>query len=173
MEDYRRAVRLGRLLRQEDATIISDLVGLYCIRLGADGIYRRALAEGDKDLALVASVVLGEIAPQRLMTSVVTTETDLAGHVSRSFFGGARIEAPDSKVDSLINRAKSAPDRRFSLEALVTLNFIHHLGPPAQRAKTAELFEELAASQDETIAATARWALETEPDPEQIGWFED
>jgi hypothetical protein len=173
MEDYRRAVRLGRLLRQEDATIISDLVGLYCIRLGADGIYRRALAEGDKDLALVASVVLGEIAPQRLMTSVVTTETDLAGHVSRSFFGGARIEAPDSKVDALIRRARSASDRRFRLEAIVTLSFIHHMGTSEQHSKTAELFEELAGSPDDSISTTARWALETEPNPEQIGWFED
>jgi hypothetical protein len=173
LEDYRRVVRLGRLLRQEDATIIADLVGLACIRIGAERIYRRAVAENDMELALVASIVSGEAAPQRLMTSVVVTETDLAGHVSRSFFGGARIEAPDSKVDALIARAASAPDRRFRLEALVALNFIHHLGTAGQRAKTARLFEELAGAEDETIARTARWALETEPDPEQIGWFED
>lgn len=173
MQDYRRVVRLGRLLRQEDATIIADLVGLYCIRLGADGIYRRALAEGDKDLALVASVVLGEIAPQRLMTSVVVTETDLKDHLARTFFGGVRLEAPDTKVDALLRRAASAPDRRFRLEALVTLSFIHHMGTSDQRSRTAKLFEELAASPDEEIATTARWALETEPNPEQIGWFED
>jgi len=173
MEDYRRVVRLGRLLRQEDATIIADLVGLACIRLGADGIYRRALAAGDKDLALVAAVVLGEIAPQRLMTSVVTTETDLAGHLSRFFFGGVRLEAPDEKVDALIRRATSAPDRRFRLEALVALNLVHHLGSSAQRAQTKALLEEQAESLDEDIALTARWALETEVDPQQLGWLDD
>jgi len=173
LEDYRRVVRLGRLLRQEDATIIADLVGLACIRIGADGIYRRALTEGDKDLALAASIVLGEHAPQRLMTSVVTTETDLTGHVTRSFFGGARLDAPDAKVDALIRRAASAPDRRFRLEALVALNFVQHLGSSAQRARTTELLEEQAESPDETIAATARWALDTEPNPQHLGWLKD
>jgi hypothetical protein len=37
-EDFRRAIRLGRLLRQEDATIIADLVGLACIRHGAQAL---------------------------------------------------------------------------------------------------------------------------------------
>ena len=30
LEDYRRAMRLGRLLRQEDVTVIADLVGQAC-----------------------------------------------------------------------------------------------------------------------------------------------
>ena len=35
LEDCRRAIRLGRLLRQEDVVIINDLVGLACIHIGA------------------------------------------------------------------------------------------------------------------------------------------
>ena len=66
MEDFRRAIRLGRLLRQEDVTVIADLVGLACIRVGAQGIYDLAVKQGNAQLALVASIVLGEVAPQRL-----------------------------------------------------------------------------------------------------------
>ena len=46
MEDFRRAIRLGRLLRQEDATVIQDLVGLACIRDAALGVYELAVKEG-------------------------------------------------------------------------------------------------------------------------------
>ncbi len=38
-EDFRRVIRLGRLLRQEDAVLISDLVGLACIRIGLESMY--------------------------------------------------------------------------------------------------------------------------------------
>ena len=46
MADFRRAIRLGRLLRQEDVVVISDLVGLACIHIATRGIYERALADG-------------------------------------------------------------------------------------------------------------------------------
>ena len=63
------AIRLGRLLRQDDVVVINDLVGLACIHIGTRGIYRIAQREGDTELALLASVVLGEVAPQRMMTA--------------------------------------------------------------------------------------------------------
>ena len=72
MTDFRRAIRLGRLLRQEDVVVISDLVGLACIHLATRGVYERALADGDLELALLASVVLGEVAPQRLGTKTTS-----------------------------------------------------------------------------------------------------
>lgn len=77
MADFRRAIRLGRLLRQEDVVVISDLVGLACIHIATRGVYERALADGDLELALLASVVLGEVAPQRLGTKQHLTSTDL------------------------------------------------------------------------------------------------
>ena len=57
LEDCRRVIRLGRLLRQEDTVIISDLVGLACIRMGTQGIYEIAVREGDAKLALLAGWV--------------------------------------------------------------------------------------------------------------------
>ncbi len=69
LEDCRRAIRLGRLLRQDDVVIINDLVGLACIHIGTRGVYRIAQREGDTELALLASIILGEVAPQRMMTA--------------------------------------------------------------------------------------------------------
>ncbi len=64
LDDCRRAIRLGRLLRQEDVVIINDLVGLACIHIGTRGVYRIAQGEGNTELALLASIVLG-VAPAR------------------------------------------------------------------------------------------------------------
>ncbi|HEX7529451.1 MAG TPA: hypothetical protein VF425_10095, partial [Thermoanaerobaculia bacterium] len=57
MEDCRRAIRWGRLLRQEDGTIIQDLVGLASIRLGAEQLYALAARRGDQPLMLAAAIV--------------------------------------------------------------------------------------------------------------------
>lgn len=163
LEDYRRVVRLGRLLRQEDTTIIADLVGLACIRMGTDRIYRTAVATGDTDLAIVASIVLGEVAPQRLMTSARVSDSDMEDHVERSWFRGVRLDLPVDTVDRLIERARSDHDRRFRLEAMLTLNYVVHLGPSSQRAMATDLLEEMTTSDDAVIATTAEWALQTEP----------
>jgi hypothetical protein len=95
MKDFRRAIRVGRLLRQEDVVVISDLVGLACIRFGAQGIYDLALKENDYPLALTASIVLGEIAPQRLMTAERVTGVEVTDF--------AKLE-PSGKI-SLTNRS--------------------------------------------------------------------
>jgi hypothetical protein len=43
MDDFRRAMRLGRLVRQEDAVLIADLIGMACIRIAAQGMYDLAV----------------------------------------------------------------------------------------------------------------------------------
>jgi hypothetical protein len=40
-EDCRRAVRLGRLILQDDVTLIANRIGLACVRYGATGHSRR------------------------------------------------------------------------------------------------------------------------------------
>ena len=89
LDDCRRAIRLGRLLRQEDVVIINDLVGLACIHIGTRGVYRIARRQGDTELALLASIVLGEVAPQRMMTATKISAVDLAPYLR-----GANHRAP-------------------------------------------------------------------------------
>lgn len=151
-EDCRRAIRWGRLLRQEDATIIQDLVGLASIRTGAEQLYAVAAHRGDQPLMLVAAIVQGESAPQRLRTAEFMTR------VSISVEGKSAVT--DRKVDDLISVAKSSPDRRFRSEAIIGLGFARFLGTSAQRKKAEDALAELKASPDAFVASSARWALD-------------
>jgi hypothetical protein len=168
MADFRRAIRLGRLLRQEDTVIINDLVGLACIHLGARGVYRRALADGDLELALLASAVLGEVAPQRLRTSERVTATDLTDSVHEGPTGGLVMQLKPGKLDVLIEAAENAPDRRFRCEAIINLSIVRTMGSLDEQAKAAEVLAELALSKDEMIAETATWSRDIEPNEEQL-----
>jgi len=160
MADFRRAIRLGRLLRQEDVVIINDLVGLACIHIGARGVYRRALADGDIELALLASVVLGEVAPQRLRTSENTTRTDLGSSLREGPDGEIGLRLNPGKLDVLIEAAKNAPDRRFRAEAMIGLGIVRAMGSPDEQRSASEVLADLAISKDEMIATMATWSLD-------------
>jgi len=168
MADFRRAIRLGRLLRQEDVVVISDLVGLVCIHIATRGVYQRARADGDLELALLASVVLGEVAPQRLRTMEQLTSTDLLD----SFDGNAEEEVAlrlrPGKLDAVIEAAESSPDRRFRCEAIVGLNIVRSLGTPEERNRAFESLDELAGDADSIVAEGARWSRDQPTEAEQL-----
>jgi hypothetical protein len=159
MEDFRRAIRLGRLLRQEDATIIADLVGLACIRYGALGIYDVARREGDTPLALVASNVLGEHAPQRLLTSERITKVELRPYVRESAGGELTLALPDSRLDAIVELATGERDVRFRGEGIVTLALVRTLGTEAQQERALSTLNALAKSTDARVSALASWNL--------------
>ena len=163
LADCRRAIRLGRLLRQEDAVIINDLVGLASIHLGTRGIYRIAQREGDTELALLASVVLGEVAPQRLMTAERISALDLGPYMRRDSSGAYRLEMPDSFLETLAARSETFTERRFFGEIILTGSVIAELGTPDQKTQARGLLEELAANEDPIISDFARWALDNPP----------
>ncbi|MFI5119019.1 MAG: hypothetical protein ACHQM4_01320 [Thermoanaerobaculia bacterium] len=152
IEDCRRAIRWGRLLRQEDATVIQDLVGLAAIRIGAEQLYALAARRGDQPLLLAAAIVQGEAAPQRLRTAQVATRLELSA--------SEKDMLTDRKVDDLIGVAKTSPDRRFRSEAIMMLGFARFKGTPPQREKAEGVLAELKASADAFVAGNARWALE-------------
>ncbi len=168
MADFRRAIRLGRLLRHEDIVIINDLVGLACIHLGTRGVYARALADGDLEMALLASVVLGEVAPQRLRTSQRITATDLADSIVTGDNGELELVLRPGKLDALIKAAEGSPDRRFRAEAILGLNTVRWLGKPDERDRALEVLETYAADADPAIVAGAIWSRDWEMTPEKL-----
>jgi hypothetical protein len=155
-------------LRQEDVVVITDLVGLACIHLGARGIYERALADGDLELALLASVVLGEVAPQRLGTKQHLTSTDLIDSFFRDDRGGIVLQLRSGKLDAIVEAAESAPDRRIRCEALVGLNIVLNLGTPEESRRASEVLTEIAGDADLKIAEAARWSLDNPVDEEVL-----
>ncbi len=168
MEDFRRAIRLGRLLRQEDATVIADLVGLACIRHGAQGIYDLARRTGDAPLAVVAATVLGEHAPQRLLTSERVTRVELRPYVREAAGGEFVLTLPDSRLDAIVEMAKGEPDLRFRGEAIVTLALVRVLGTKPQQEKALATLNELASSKDARVAGLATWNRDNRPTKESI-----
>ena len=168
LDDCRRAIRLGRLLRQEDSVIISDLVGLACIRMGAQGIYEIAVRESNPELALLASIVIGEVAPQRLLTSERITRTWDRSFLRKDESGEFVLEVPDERLDVTEEMARNEPDRRFRAEAILQFNLVRWMGTESQQQRAIELLTELSDLDDPVLSKTARWALETPPTPEQL-----
>jgi len=164
MADFRRAIRLGRLLRQEDVVVISDLVGLACIHIATRGVYQRALADGDLELALLASVVLGEVAPQRLGTKKDLTSTDLLDSFQLDDQGEVVFRLQPGKLDAVIEAAESAPDRRMRCEAVLGLNIVRSMGTPDEKSRAFEVLDELASDTDPKVAESARWSLDNPTD---------
>ena len=163
LEDCRRAIRLGRLLRNEDVVVINDLVGLACIHIGTRGVYRIAQRTGDTGLALLASVVLGEVAPQRLYTSQRITDVDLAPYLEKVPDGGVALDVPDAVVDRIVAMATEGPDRRFRGEALLGAHIVAHRGTPSQQEKVRATLDQIAASGDPDFASFAAWSRDTLP----------
>jgi hypothetical protein len=166
MADFQRAIRLGRLLRQDDVTVIQDIVGLACINLGAQGIYDLAVRHGDAKLALVAAVVQGDYSAQRLMTAVHLTKTDLSPYVAKGAAGRVSLNLADAMLAKIAAVATSDPDRRFRCEAIVQLDLVRSFGTAAQQEKVLKALDGLAADTDPIIAADAAWSRDTRPSAE-------
>ena len=162
LEDARRAIRWGRLLRQEDVTILQDLVGIACIRLGAEPRYSAAVRRGDHSLALAAAMVLGEHAPQRLMTAEVLTRLELADvptPAGGAFKSGRQVS--EKKLAAILEIAKGSPNRRFRLEAIAQMQLARQLGAAAQKSRVESALDGFAGDKDPLVAAAARHARET------------
>ncbi|MCU0305737.1 MAG: hypothetical protein MUC56_16930 [Thermoanaerobaculales bacterium] len=168
LEDCRRAIRLGRLLRQDDAVIIVDLVGLACIHIGSRGIYRIAQREGDTELALLASVVIGEVAPQRLMTAEKITAFDLEPFILHDSDGRITLELPDAQLDAAMKMAEGLTERRFFGEVILTGSVVLKLGTPQQKIRVREQLERIAAGDDPILADLAQWVFDHPTTDEQI-----
>jgi hypothetical protein len=168
MEDFRRAIRLGRLLRQEDTVVIADLVGLACIHIATRAVYDRAVTDGDLELALLASVVIGEVAPQRLGTKKHLTATDLIDSFFENDHGEVVFRLQPDKLDTIVEAAESAPDRRMRCEAIIGLNIIRNLGAPEESQRSSEVLTALASDPDPKVSIGAKWSLENPVDLEVL-----
>jgi hypothetical protein len=174
-EDYRRAVRLGRLLRQDDVTIIQDLVAIACIRIGAEALYEEARREGDGAMMVATALVLTDKDAMRSIAARNTTTTEFVYRgLDRDDLGDWHLATTDGSVDAVVELAREVPDRRFRMDALMALRIVRHLGTATQREAVDDVLEELAASEDEMTAEMARLARD-EPfsDEEMSTWLTD
>ena len=114
------------------------------------------------------SVVLGEVPPQRLGTKKHLTTTDLVDSFERNAEGEVIFRLRPGKLDTVIEAAKNAPDRRFRCEAVEGLNIVRSLGTQDQQDRALEVLEELADDADKKVAIAARWSLGHPTDIDQL-----
>ena len=149
-EDYRRAVRLGRLILQDDVTLISNLVGLACVRIGARGLYEQARREGDAETMLAASLALHDadgirqLAAERL--TKITVSNELRWHWSRPL--SPTIRATDEQFAAAIEMARRDPSHALRLEAQWALMGYVLAGTRVQGRQAREALAELSHDPD-------------------------
>jgi hypothetical protein len=168
LADYRRAIRLGRLLRQEDATTINDLVGLACIWMGAQAVYEHATRTGDQALALTTAIVIGEHAPQRLRTAQLLTRVSIVSYVHVSAGGAMSLDLPEERLEDMLKVAETRPERRFRSEALLQLGVVRFFGTDAQKEKARAFLDHVAAAGDPVLSRLAAWSRDTRPTKEEL-----
>ena len=134
-------------------------------------MYGIAQREGDLALALLASVVLGEVAPQRFVTMEKISLLDLSPYFRRGPSGATRLDMPDTQLDAVVKTADSLTERRFFGEIILPGNIILHLGTPEQQNRIRGLLEKLASDDDPIIADFAQWALDNPPTEELLAGF--
>jgi len=160
-DDYRRAIRLGRLLLQDDVTIIQDLVAMACIRIGAEALYEQARREGDAAMMVATALVLADKDAMRHLAARRTTVSEgvLRG-LGRDPLGGWSLEVGDEEVEALADHARKVSERRYRLEALIVRRLAYHLGTATQREAAGGVLREFAEEEDAFLADAARAALE-------------
>ncbi len=164
LDQCRRAIRLGRLLRQEDAVMINDLVGLACIHIGTRGVYEIARKTGNTRLALLASVVIGEVAPQRLYTSQRINSVLITDFLHKDDSGTYQLSLPDEHLDAIVEMATSCPDRRFRGEAILDLIAVESFGTPEQQQRARSAIDQIIAGDDPIMSELARTTRATNPE---------
>ena len=176
-EDFRRAIRLGRLFRQDDVTIIQDLIALAALRLGIEAMYELAQKEGDAVTMIAASHALTDITAIRLETAsrirplnYVIEEQLKGGGLLASLFGPS-VRLNNRQFGELLTMARTGSERRFRLEAMLHLWFLKHLGTGDQRKKAEALIEKGLEDPDSLVADSARWYKEAKWDTEKYGSF--
>ena len=129
-------------------------------------MYDIALDNGDLELALLASIVIGEVAPQRQMTSERVTHFDFSPYLRKTEAGDYRLDLPEGKLEAVLGTFDSWTERRFYGEAVLVTNVVRFLGSPDQQRVANEFLAGLSDSDDPFLVEFAKWALETEPTEE-------
>ena len=173
LADYRRTIRLGRLLLQDDVVYIQNLVGVALVRVGVEAIYGHARARGDGATAALAALAIQDCTALRLeLTRRFQRMLVFMDFVARVPLadGGSRTELrlPDQRLDDLVRTATSDPCRALRIEVATPLWITSHLGTEAQRAKARETLAAMTNDPDELVATAARLAADRTFDADQL-----
>ena len=155
-EDFRRAIRLGRLLMQDDMTLIQHLVGWACVSYGLSGLNEAARRDGDAVMVAATTLALGDYNAMRDIASRWVTEVRIED-AFREMWWGWNVSFEDAQLDRVIERATSDSLRCLRAEALLALVVIEHEGTRGQKAKAAAALAGLTRDPDAQLAGFAKY----------------
>ena len=159
--DFRRAIRLGRLLMQDDMTLIQHLVGWACVSYGLSGLNEAARRDGDAVMVAATTLALGDYNAMRDIASRWVTEVSI-DDAFREMWWGWSVSFDDEQLDRVIARARSDSLRCLRAEAVLALVVIGHEGTGRQKEKAAAVLADLARDPDPPLADFAKY-LENTP----------
>jgi len=126
-------------------------------------MYDISLQIGDLEMALLASVVIGAVAPQRQMTSERVTRFDFSPYIRKTEAGEYRFDMPDGALEKALDGIDTWTERRFFGEAALVANISRFLGTEDQKRIANEFLAGLSASDDPFFVEFVAWAMEHEP----------
>ena len=165
MADYRKTIRFGRLLLQDDVVQIQNLIGIALIRNGAEAIFEHARTQGDGATAALAALVLQDCTALRLELTRrfqrLLVFIDFVSQVETSD-GGRRVELrlPEGRLEILVKTASEDPCRALRIEAVTPLWITSHIGTESQKKIAGDTLAELREDPDGLVATAANLMLE-------------
>jgi len=160
MEDYRRAIRIGRLIRQDDVTLMQDLVGIACIRMGANALYEEARRTEDGAAMVATALVHADTDAMRHLAARRTTVTErIHGSLHRDWRGAWSLGASDSDVAEVVGLGTRLAERRYRLEVILALHVVTTLGSDSQRRQAESVLRVYAESEDRLLREAAKRSL--------------
>lgn len=163
--DYRRTIRLGRLLLQDDVVYIQNLIGIALVRNGVEAIYDHAQSRGDCAMTALAALALQDCTALRLELmrrfQRLLIFNDFVARVGAED-GERRTELrlPDGRFETLVETAVADPSRALRIEAVTPLWITSHLGTDTQRKIARETLTALRSDPDELVSTAATLMLD-------------
>jgi len=173
LEDYRRSIRLGRLLLQDDVIYIQNLIGIHLVRTGAEAIYRFARERGDGATAAFAALVLQDCAVLRLegyrRFRDIAIFSDFVARLDTENEGDQiELRLPDDRLAVLVKIATEDPNRPFRIESTTPLWITSHIGTAQQRELAGKTLGGLVDDPDDLVATAAAELRARTFDPQDI-----
>ena len=157
-EDFRRMIRLGRLMLQDDASVLQHGIGMRILRDGLEALYDRARRDGDRpEQMLVALAILDRVQVAEWERGRFG-QIELPGHVDLSD-PSARLSISEDVMDTIEAAYSHSTARRWKLDALRALQVAMARGDAASASRAATLLRSAAESGDPMVASVARRAL--------------
>jgi anti-sigma factor RsiW len=150
-EDFRRAIRLGRLFMQDDMTLIQHISGLACISIGLHGLNDLARREGDAVMTAATSIALSDYYAMQGLLSLWQKEISLTS-VDPERWRDLSFSFKDEEIERLVAHARGNPLRCIRAQSASTLILVERIGTRGQREQAAKVLAELARDPDTKLA---------------------